>query len=325
MSELETMETEVETAPKQTMIKKFKEAEGKDVAEDYFLFSCLQAEQLIKSQGDDDEGSWPGLTDVTKDSKAATLLCEIATWHVKELSEFSDQAVDYSVVNIYADLAVKTANDFVRALAKAEIKAPKVERGKDLPAFWSEIESEVKSKLPTNVAARLMRFLSWSFGEIELPNPAHMPPVGRYAPRMPRPSRPGSGQSGPRRGGPDNKSGGPRRGGPDNKSGGPRDSGPRDNGPRSGGQQGSGRQNRDRPAGGDRGKPRVDKNAEASLLKEILGAIKTLKSDGLKEMALRPQNSYNRRLQHQLISSEGFDSTSHGEGHDRHVAVIKKG
>ena len=54
-------------------------------------------------------------------------------------------------------------------------------------------------------------------------------------------------------------------------------------------------------------------------------AIEKLKSDAsLDEVALKPTNSYYRRIQHQQIVDAGFHSYSVGEGPDRAVKVSRK-
>ena len=94
--------------------------------------------------------------------------------------------------------------------------------------------------------------------------------------------------------------------------------GPRHDRPRGGDNAGPGR---DRP---DRDRPEKSEKLEAEAFKEVSDGIQFLKDNpGQREFALKPANSYYRRLQHQTAVEQGFNSRSAGEGNDRTVVISK--
>lgn len=57
------------------------------------------------------------------------------------------------------------------------------------------------------------------------------------------------------------------------------------------------------------------------LIEEYSERLTEFLESGEKELAFPPMNSYQRRLVHQLASDFGLETSSQGEGHDRHICV----
>lgn len=69
----------------------------------------------------------------------------------------------------------------------------------------------------------------------------------------------------------------------------------------------------------------ASKDEEKWALEEVYEAFKSFKEDSkLSSVQLKPQNSFLRRKQHSLISSEGFGSKSVGEEPDRSILILQK-
>lgn len=160
-------------------------------------------------------------------------------------------------------------------------------------ALWDLVEKTVRQKIP-NFQMQLVAYLKWAFGEKEEKqwDIGSRPPVGRYAPSLRRQSRSSGGNF-------------------------------RDKGDRPQRRGGNHRNGNDRGHQSDkRNDRRSSINKEKHALIDVNNAVKKLAKDAsLEEVVLAPTNSFFRRLQHKHAISQGFDSISRGEGHDRSVVV----
>lgn len=281
-------------------------AQNQTVSIDHFLFNCYNYETLVKSKR---------TSKVTPDLKSHQVAdFSLDPFPTSELTSlWKSVAADFGSVLQETRIAYGNLQDFIGATVEfyenisSKLSEVPYEAQK---AFAEKIASACMNELDAHSKNLITGYFTWSLAPFERKKDeiGERPPVGRFAPRKPREPR---GNDRGDRGGKRGQDRGPRR---DAGGRGPRpERGPRqDRGPR-----------KDRGPRPDRG-PRKPEISEADLLKEILKGCQELKSDGnRKEFALRPQNSFNRRRQHQLIIDEGFESQSSGEGDGRHVVIVR--
>lgn len=174
-------------------------------------------------------------------------------------------------------------------------------------ALWDLVAKVLRNLLPA-FSTQTVAYLQWAYGEKEEKTweVGSRPPVGRYAPRRGRPS-PNRSDRGER-----NDRGGNRNERPDRK-----DRGERGGNRRGGAQKGGNpRRNNEKKGGGS------SEQKEKLALTDVNKAVEKLGQEpGLSEIKLKPANSFYRRLQHKHAISQGFESTSSGEGNDRSVVV----
>lgn len=325
------------------------EARGQAVPLDLFLYSCLEYERLLNHNPEHQSHTiqWPRPSDFAQ-MPLTGLLAQLSAWYRDHHPAMAGRKpLDHEQLNDVVVPTVAFTRD-VAALYRDRV-------GEDLPEydksvgnnkFWDDLIDAIQQAFPA-YAIPITRFVQWAHAvePVEDFEPGSRPPVGRYAPRMPRrddsrPNRDGGGR-GPRSGdrGPRGGDRGPRSG----------DRGPRGGaqGAPRGGHGGGDQQSRDRSErsphrgprfdrgehpqrGGDR-RPRRSRDdeanpkLEAAALAEVEQAIAQLKADAnLDEVTLKPANSFYRRIQHQKIVDLGFHSFSVGEGPDRAVKVARK-
>jgi hypothetical protein len=71
--------------------------------------------------------------------------------------------------------------------------------------------------------------------------------------------------------------------------------------------------------------PGAEDDPTTAALREAEDAIAAVSFDGKMSVELAPQNAYIRRLQHELATRHGVESTSRGREPFRHVTVIGAG
>ncbi len=314
------------------LLERFRNAEGQEVSVDYFLYSCWEHEDLLKSKGklNDYNGFKVGEhvhLDLSKQVK------KLADWYLSEYSELgATQTVDFSRLDEVVKPSVLLHFDFL-ALVGEHLKAEISQDDRD--RLWADVANILEGVFG-RTGQLIWRYLKWSLDPVkeEVIEAGSRPPVGKYAPSYSSRPSPASGGSGGR----DQRS---KDGRPQGKSGPSRDSRPAPRGerparnanPRNGAArpEGSRPQHSDdkpgRARNRDSRRPRSDEGsklsaeAEADLLKEVLEGIQKIREGGATTQTLTPQNSFRRRIQHQMVANEGLFSHSTGDGPTRAVTI----
>ena len=330
--------------------ERFRAAATKEVVLDYFLYSCFEYEKAKgenaflprypqrPAAGTDWDESLRNMLQYYKGAYSALGKATLMNHELMEdlLPAFVTMAKDF--------------REIVQAATGEPVPPFKSNAGAVQVPFWAKAHAMIVSEFPDH-GKFLLRYLEWTHGffEEEKYEPGSRPPVGKYAPsyreRHGTAPPPRGGSGGPGRGG---DRGPPRGGDRGPPRGGGGDRGPRSDGPRDGGRgrDGGGRSGpggpsgprHDRPRGAghdgrqdspgrdrpDRDRPEKSEKLEAEAFKEVSDGIQFLKDNpGQREFALKPANSYYRRLQHQTAVEQGFNSRSAGEGNDRTVVISK--
>jgi hypothetical protein len=322
----------------QTERAKFEARKGKEVAVDYFLYSCLETERTTKQfiEEGGKEISWPELanqksgelTGTLADSKLKDLLREMTMWYRDNHPEMSASLpLDHEqLLKVSPGLTALNKNFTTLYQLKTGDAIPTFEASVGNNMIWEDID-EVVGIFFESYKHLFIRYIIWSHGASpdEAFVPGSRPPIGKYAPRLPRNNdRDRGGNS---RGGNQRNDRGPRNGNAKN------DRGPKGNSRNDRPRPGAANKKNDRgPRGSNRNdRPRPQRSAEetakieASALKDVTAAIGQLNGEKAKdEVILKPANSFYRRLQHQKAVELGFDSFSVGEGKDRAVRIARK-
>jgi len=282
--------------------------EGDRLSLDLFLFNCFNYEQLAKSKRS--SMVTPNLVDL--ELTPASAVGEISTQQIGEIwqkvtsehqATIKQIAIDFRNLSDYSGCIVELFYNIEKLL-------PEDREDNALNALVERIVETCFSHLESTSKKLVEFYLRWSLVPIkrEAEVVGDRPPVGRFAPAKPRPDRGSKGDRGGRGDkGPSRSDRGPRRDRNSNQK-------PRPN------------RDQNRNSKRNDGPPRQRKSeiSEADLLKEIIKGCKELRENSnLSEFPLAPQNSYNRRRQHQLIGEEGFGSNSSGDGDNRHVVIVR--
>jgi len=288
-----------------TALERAQQTLGKQISLDNFLFSCLEHENLArKSRQDPDHQEWPKLAELDPEqaSQLEALLDDLCQWLKENCHQLTfDELIDISKVSYFAPVAVSLAQTLEDVTKRIYPVTPAFDSRKTPNhEFWQVTLKKLKQHFPYQYEL-LESYLWWTFGPTPIDDidPSSRPPVGRYAyfgrprqsssQRPPAPDRGNRGRPGANGKARDGRKDGPRRG-----REGPRRAPPQE--------------------------------VEVALRKEVLKAVAKLREDpSTDSVPLAPQNSYHRRLQHQMISEEGFASASTGEGDGRAVCVIRQG
>ena len=350
-------------------------ARGHSIPVDYFLYSCLEDERLARAKAGTGAPvlHWPPLEPTADGSPAGLgsslergdflrLAAELIAWYREHVPTLANQqTLDHEQIHLVVPGVVALAADLATLhQVKLGTALPEIPRGKPGEGVWNDLATLLAEQFPTYGRAYILPYAQWAHtAEFrEDFEPGSRPPVGRFAPPMPRFDRGdrggdrGGGRGGDRKGG---RPGGPGGRGPD----GPGASRPRpprqdasseDRGgeprrpprPQHGEGERPARSHRGGPDGGDRSHsgPRRDRGdgrrpprrsddetatLKAHAMSEVDAAIAKLKSEpGVAEVVLKPTNSFYRRIQHQKAIDEGFHSSSVGEGPDRAVMVTRE-
>lgn len=339
---------------------RFKQAEGKEVREDLFLFSCYETERTrfaLDGTFPGDDIRYPILAGANPENVPASfanktlpdILTDVLAWYRDNRSEMAQEsAFDHQLMNdVVAHLvALKHDLDLATRL-KTGAPVPVYERA-TTETFWEIVERRLRQLFPAQCHI-YMRYLQWCYAEdmAEVFEPGSRPPVGKYAPPMRRADRGPKGDRGGRdrdrggrdrdRGGRDRDRGGDRPPQPqqqregkdedfgnrkDYNGGGRRDRG-RDRGRDRDRDRGRDR-DRDRHRGGGGGNQQRNPELEEASLADVASGLSVLsKQPEMPEFALRPTNSFYRRLQHQQIARAGLYSYSQGEDPERCVVITR--
>lgn len=329
------------------LVERYRRASGQDVPLDYFLYACLENERTIEAKGGRRPIQWPNLTDLSEEDlaeeinsqKYSDLIEDLMSWYSANYPDLSSSTPwDFSLLSEVVPPLACMVHD-LGEVHKKKFDEPIPEVVDDhIPNHdtWNALQ-DTSDRLFGRKSKYILRYLEWIYAknQPEIVEPGSRPPVGRFSPNY----RPGGERGGPRgkpggagrgrggdRGGRGNERGG-RGGERPNNRGGERGRGGERN-PRGGERGGRGNE---RGRGGDRGRggKQQDRAADQQLkdlaLKECTDAMDFLNSNpNEKEVTLKPQNSFYRRLQHKEIVANGFESKSAGEGHDRSVVVMRK-
>jgi hypothetical protein len=259
-----------------------------ELGKDYFMYSCWEEEITQQTMEDAYQKSlrWPPLhREGSSAPEEAKDLTALFQWYQATYPVFS-----LETPLVYGHLADFLA-PFIYMLFDVKLvltaQNPAQARGELQPDVLNPILDQLEATFPTH-GAMMRAYLTWSLRktEKETYDLASFPPVGRYAKILRRFQGRGNPSSAPYAS--------------------------RDRDP-----------SRDRKA-----PPRRDRAEEAAIeaaLAEVEQAIQTLLGEHApQELALVPQNSFIRRLQHQRAIDKGFTSRSHGDGDDRTVVVQQK-
>lgn len=295
-----------------SVVDRFRSAQGKDVPIDYFLYACFETEQTMEAVNRTIQ--WPHLQDLnpeeflteTEDHELLDVWEDLMSWYAANYPEFSANAWDFETLAEVVPALV--------AMAKDLAQVHKLKLNEDIPEFDPECDIQPKAwqllerlvnQFFSKKAQLILRYLEWNFAKErkELVEPGSRPPVGRFAPNR-NFNRPSNDRKNDRRGSRDKNFKNRKRGGPPRK----------DRGGRNGGKR---HPNHRRP-------PKKDADLEKRALADADQAIDYLRSHPDEErVILKPQNSFYRRLQHQTVVDEGFHSESIGEGSERAVVVYR--
>jgi hypothetical protein len=320
---------------------RFRNSRGLDVPVDTFLYACLEAEQTIKALSADQKRpiQWPNLQDLSEEDlksefeaqQLQDIFEDLLSWYSANYPDLSTNlAWDYGVVSLVVQPLVCLAYDLN--------SVHQIKLGERLPEFdqdaevnhtvWALIKSLV-GRFFSSKSNYITRYIEWSFGKArELDgDAASRPPVGRFSPHAQRQrsqresrDRHTASAGAPQRDVNGNNHHHHQGGGHGGQQGRGRPAG------RGGGGGDRGRGNDHRHRGGPR-RPPQETNAEmeAAAIQACNEAFAHLEANPNEEkVILKPQNSFYRRIQHQVIVSNNFHSESIGEGHDRAVAVWRK-
>jgi hypothetical protein len=334
--------------------QRVKSAQGKEVHLDYFLYSCLERERMLKHLGAQywQEFRWPVLDSALhgesgspriQSESISDLIKDLAQWYAKTFESIrSTKPLDYEHLNEVLPPFVDFTHDLVAVVhlkTGHRIPVPTSTEAAD-SSFWMSLRESVKSSFP-GYAHLFTRYLEWAYAPemVEEHEIGSRPPVGRWAPPMRlRQGGTGPGSRPPRS---DSRGPAPRSG---NRSGPPPAREPRnfDRGGDRGGErppqrgprqdfkpsrdEGPQRDRPRRPRGGDDGE-RSERSAslERAAMDDLNEALSKLRADpALEGISLKPTNSYYRRLQHKQAVEEGFNSSSVGEGPERAVRIARE-
>jgi hypothetical protein len=334
-----------------SFLQQIKENPETPVSMDYFLYSCYELEKMAKTTPEilGGEQRWPLAVGRAQppqgnNENVFSLLSEAIEWYKTQYPTLAEApTLTFAILADAVNALIMLEKDLEflhERYARSAIPSIRLndERTHNDP-FWMSIRDCFQETLP-NLQPFFIRYLHWCYSEeahaLEI---GDRPPVGQFDPYFRKSSgmrgRPGSGGRPGGGGGRDSSSrSGPGREGGRGGPGGGR-------GGRDGGRDGGGgrdRGGRDRgPGGGDRGgrdrdraprRPEIDEKTEAQLqgeaLADVSDAISQLKSDTqLTEVRLKPRNSFYRRIQHQKVNDEGYESTSVGEGPKRTLVITR--
>ncbi len=330
-------------------------SKGKEVNLDYFLYSCFEQEQTRKALDTGKRlGQWSEVYEhEISEGKLDDLVGDLFSWYGVQCPEMASAAVlDHGLAAELVPAFVRLIHDLTQLFKTKSGAAVAPERTADggpHSAFWAEVDREISKRFPRH-AGLMLAYLDWRFGpetkeQLDL---GSIPPVGRHAKTLLRGRISRKGSS-PRDKKPSSSDRPPQRAqGGGNHTGGNQGRANHSGGNQGGGNQGRGnhqgqrdRQKGGRPERGDDnkrfGKPKSemqkrpdrkisqpDPEREKMVMAEAESAVDKMRSDpGVTEILLKPQNSFLRRIQHQLIVDAGFRSESTGENAERAVKILR--
>lgn len=271
---------------------------------DHFFFSCLSYENLVKSNRK--SLVTPGIIH-TKPSENLKVLVPLDKSTLSQIfSAIEKENTVYAEAKFInfenlpdVNQALVSICENINEIGKSVLKNSDQN---SIKQFCDAIKNEFFGRFDSQSKELIHSFMFWAFKKTDLVPEVigDRPPVGAFTPsRNFKPTQ--------------DRDRAPRRS--ESKVERPFHKGPKGRKPD--------RQDRDRPPRESRGNGRSE-TSEADLLKEIIEATSKIKAaSDTDRVALKPQNSYNRRRQHKLIEDEGFTSSSEGEGDQRHVVVLK--
>lgn len=295
------------TAKKPTIKQQYLQAAGQEIGLDYFLYTCFEEEKtnaglVGKHFKIMSKKKYPPLRDGRKDLIAEDIdqaLEDVFAWYLSEYpilasSEVLDYSVHSEMLTPYI-LLIADVKDLFRSKGQALVYKLSPESSPEQDEQWSKVLTKLQKYFPTYYKF-MAAYISWI---TKAPNTApidltSVPPVGRYLAmlqdarrRAERKANQGSFERGPR--------------------------------------------DRDRDDRGDRRdrKPQQGRFSSAehrdqSAMKDVEQGIAKLKKNLLlKEILLKPQNSFVRREQHKRVKELGFNSHSSGEGPNRAVMITR--
>ncbi|MEZ4742520.1 MAG: R3H domain-containing nucleic acid-binding protein [Bdellovibrionota bacterium] len=328
---------ELEEKLKDHTLDRFISAKGKVVNLDYFFYSCMEQMATQKAHiGDAYAGKFPPLIkyaesklvasggEASDDACLSTLgiekpgdlpafLPKLFAWYKEEYPELSlQQPLDYATAAELVPAFALLLIDLEELVLQVTNEAKMPGRGKSdaSAALWSVIDRLLSDLAPT-YADYFIKFLDWKYTESSLEelDLKSIPPVGRFS-KMLLKGRVGG------RGKPSRDSG---------RSGSGKTRTQKEHSSTSKGRHGGKDRRPPRTKNGKPNRVRRDRELEKIVLKEADEAISKMKADGgLRELLLKPQNSFLRRLQHQRVVDAGYVSMSCGEGDERAVKIYRE-
>lgn len=337
---------------KNPAVDRFRNSRGQDVPVDTFLYACLEAEQTIKATSAKGQRpiQWPNLQDLSpKDLKdeldaqeLRDILEDLLSWYAANYPDLATSAAwDYGVVSTVVQPLVCLSHDLnhVHEIKYGERLPEYVQDAEVNQKVWALIKSLI-DRFFNSKSSYINRYIEWSFGKArELDgDEASRPPVGRFSPgaqrhrqqreqreRRPEP-RPEARREATTKDIDEVNGNTDRPPRPDQhrrKGGGRGDHRPQGQHDRQG--RNDRRPDHRRNGGGPRRHQDTNPELEAAAIQECNEAFAFLQSNPQEEkVILKPQNSFYRRIQHQVIVSNDYDSESTGEGNERSVVVWRK-
>lgn len=300
------------SSPSPSILSHYEQRAKKSMSHDYFLYTCLEEQRTLdsvfkKNLGKIHSYRWPMMPEQRLQSaenssqqvETEPLLKDLVSWYAKEYQELKDELKDLEQQDATVRPFMLMVFDIQELIQKQTgTKLPKVAGSLselEKNPVWKSLIDVLDEILPAR-SQLTQKYLYWIYQEFqeESFDIKTLPPVGRYFKIINKALRSRN-----------------RRG--------------------SSGSSGSFVQGRRDKQGGQHSFDKKAKNQEQQegdirqALKELeKGLIKLSQDSSLKEQRLKPQNSFVRRIQHQKAVSEGFDSSSVGEGESRSVLIRRK-
>lgn len=331
-----------------TIKQLYLEASDKEVNLDYFLYTCHEEESTYHvlpplHRKQIESRRYPvvlhalrgeqSLAESEQAKDLAQLIQELCRWYVSSEPQLAGrELLNYELHSellgplVLMILDIKSLVEF-----KTGQKLPAWESDASEPSpVWTLLQEQLIQHFPA-YGEKMLAYLQWSCKKAKPQNYdlATLPPVGRFVPILqsfqrrqeaakyqPRPSSSEARDARKTSEGPAPRMehGRPDRGRPDR--------GRPDRG-QSSGRRGPEVQVYAKPSKGREQAPERDREKEA--MQDAERGITTLKkSKILKEVLLKPQNSFIRRKQHKKIVASGLFSESVGEGPNRAVKILRK-
>lgn len=332
----------VESSPSSDRKQQIFASKGKDVSIDLIFYSCLEYERVLRSKSKDNEliSTCPIILeelsalkdDLISDDHLSALLEKVIHWYSSQypclaIRGVIDREMLHEVVEPLVSLNIDIANLY-RSFKKTVI--PAYNKAEEKHKFWEILEILILKYFPQH-GSKFIKYLQWSHATqpIEDYKIGDVPPVGRNAPRLPRRERDDRATYTSINSANEFKQGKERklksRETPQSRTTAKTDH----HSPKKPSKKpllqheenpadvlGSGRGRNSNPKDGS-----LKRDAE----KDVYSAVEKLKQDNsIVEVALKPTNSFFRRIQHQIAIEEGFASISVGDGQERAVKVCRK-
>lgn len=326
-------EIEVVDEIKPKVIEVYRSSLGKQVSLDFFLFTCFEEEVTFKSFNEEtqrhlNQKRWPTITPLLRDLRYSNeaekeeilqplkeqsirdAVAELFSWYAQAHPALAaGKTLDYEVHSEIVREFVLLTLDFgllVESLTGKRLEShDKLDQAEESKEIWEALKENLEKHFPA-YQQLMWSYFEWNYKKTPPPSYdlASLPPVGRYAFLLQKAAREKGRDKSSNRNRQNSQNNGYDRNRNEKQTFNKKEgSSPR-------------REN------SKRGESTSSKEKEEEAMADALQACKIMKTNGnKKELQLKPQNSYLRRLQHKLVGDEGLKSSSVGEGADRAVKI----